>query len=87
MANETTDTSRDVKVKVSGGDSSGEWVPETINIVPTVGALRQYFNVPANTTILIDGRRYEDDTAVLPEEGDRYLYVGWETNNKTGGNA
>tara|TARA_R110002020_G_scaffold212480_1_gene419073 strand:+ start:2762 stop:3037 length:276 start_codon:yes stop_codon:yes gene_type:complete len=78
---------RDIKVKTSGGDTSGEWVAQTINIVPTVGALRQFFNIDSNTGINIDGRRFDDDNTELPDSGERHLYVGWETNTKTGGTS
>ena len=75
---------RDVKVQVSSNGS--EYEPKTLsNIVPTVGSLRQVLGVPANCVLTIDGESYPDNDAVIPEE-DRYIYVGWEANTKTGGN-
>jgi len=74
---------RDVKVQVSSNGS--EYEPKTLtNIVPTVGSLRQVLGVPANCVLTIDGDSYPDDSAELPNE-ERYIYVGWEANTKTGG--
>lgn len=74
---------RDVKVQVSSNGS--EYEPRTLtNIVPTVGALRQVLQVPENCVLTIDGESYPDNSAEIPQE-DRYIYVGWESNTKTGG--
>ena len=81
MADDTT--TRVVKVKVNEG---GAWVEKTFTIVPTVGALKQVLEIEQHTTLNIDGNPMPVNTDALPvPDDDAFMYVGYETNTKTGG--
>ena len=84
MANQET-TPRQLKVYENGG-----WTSKTV-VVNTIGELRVELDIPNEVQVNISDTLYTDNTAAMPmndtnEDGSiKPLFVGWQSNNKTGG--
>ena len=87
MANTTTSPSGERTVSVF---SNGDWTTKTI-VANTIGELRVALDIPNGVQININDTLYSDNTSAMPANptGDdgttQPLFVGWQSNNKTGG--
>ena len=86
MANTTTTaTPRELKIH-----EGGTWTTKTI-VANTIGELRVALDIPNGVQININDTLYSDNTSPMPanptgdDGGTQPLFVGWQSNNKTGG--
>ena len=69
---------------------NGDWTSKTVTC-NTIGELRVELNIPDGVQVNISDTIYTDNTAEMPEtktadDGTIIpLFVGWQSNNKTGG--
>ena len=87
MANSTTQTATPKELKIY---ENGGWTAKTV-VVNTIGELRVELDIPDEVQVNISDTLYTDNTATMPtnetnEDGSiKPLFVGWQSNNKTGG--
>ena len=68
----------------------GDWTTKTV-VCNTIGELRVELNIPDGVQVNISDTLYTDNTAPMPENQTTDsgatipLFVGWQSNNKTGG--
>ena len=68
----------------------GNWTTKTI-VANTIGELRVALDIPNGVQININDTLYSDNTSAMPANGENEdgsvapLFVGWQSNNKTGG--
>ena len=88
MANTTTTAVTPRQLQIHEG---GSWTSKTV-VVNTIGELRVALDIPDGVQINISDTLYTDNTAEMPanetnQDGSvKPLFVGWQANNKTGGN-
>ena len=88
MATQTTTPTPTVR-KLEIHDN-GDWTSKTVTC-NTIGELRVELNIPDNVQVNISDTIYTDNTAEMPENKTAEdgtvipLFVGWQSNNKTGG--
>ena len=88
MADTTTTAVTPRQLQIHEG---GSWTSKTV-VVNTIGELRVALDLPDGVQINISDTLYTDNTAEMPanetnQDGSvKPLFVGWQANNKTGGN-
>ena len=90
MANTSnTQTTEPRQLQIHEG---GSWTTKTV-VVNTIGELRVELDIPNDVQININDTLYADNTSPMPLNGTnddgstQPLFVGWQSNNKTGGCA